>query len=355
LLTNFTGTTNLHRQKFDGTYLANGDFVVIYSDNTNIPKFKVWNGTSWSTASGSNGASTQNIGGVPGFITVKQRPNTNEFMAVFFDQSSDTNSQYFWIGANGTYETADFTLATQHSATAPSSVEKYVDFSWSSNNSLKGAIIYTNSTADKAMNIKIWTANGSGGGSWGTSTDFTPSQQNNIGALEIESVVGTSNFVACNKDTSGPAAMTCMNANTSGWIAGSNTTFAATSDTGVQLSYNTGFEQNSPTYGINIFSDNTGIVKYKLYNISTLSWQANPTSVNAAAVGIIKTTRAIPNPTNGDIMLLASDANMDVFSVLWNGSSHNIYTSPAGKAWTTHGISGSATTYFWYDFAWDGM
>jgi Tfp pilus assembly protein PilV len=355
LLTNFLSSTNLHSQKCVGAYLANGDFVVLYSDNTNIPKFKVWNGTSWSTASGSNGASTQSIGGIPGFITLKQRPNTNELMAVFFDQSSDTNSQYFYIGANGTYETADWSLSTEHSATAPSTSEKYVDFNWASNNSLKGAMIFVNSNADKAMNIKIWTSNGSGGGSWSTSSDYSTSQTNNIGALGIESVVGTSDFVVCNKDTSTPALITCIRANISGWIASSNITFATTSDTGAQLSFGIGFEQNTPTYGVNIFSNNTGVLQYKLYNISTSTWQATPTAINSPAVGVIKTTMAIPNAINGDIMLLTSDANRDIFSVLWDGSTHNIFSTPAGKAWSVHGTNGSATTDFWYDFTWDGM
>lgn len=354
-LTNFASTTNNDTQKFDGTYLANGDFMVLYMDNTNIPKFKIWNGASWSTASGVAGASTQNIGGIASYITLKQRPGTNEAMAVFFDQSSDTNSQYFWIGANGTYETADWVLSTEHSATAPSATEKYADFSWSSSDNTKGAIIYTNATADKAMNIRIWTANGLGGGSWGVTANYTPNQQNNIGALEITPIAGTNLFLACNKDTSGPSVISCIRADTTGWVAGSSSTISNTTDGGVQLSFNIGVEQLTPVYGVNIYSDNTGIAKYKKYNISTLAWDVSPISINGTAAGVIKTTKAVPNPISNDMMLFASDNNRDLYSIAWDGTSHIMYSAPVGKAWLVHGINGSAITDFWYDFAWDEM
>lgn len=354
-LTNFASTTNNDTQKFDGVYLANGDFMVLYMDNTNIPKFKIWNGTIWSTASGVAGTSTQNIGGIASYVTLKQRPGTNEAMAVFFDQSSDTNSQYFWIGANGTYETADWVLSTEHSASAPSSAEKYADFSWSSSDNTKGAIIYTSSNADKAMNIRIWTANGLGSGSWGATANYTTNQQNNIGALSIAPIVGTNLFLACNKDTSGPSVVSCIRANTTGWVAGSSSTISNTTDGGVQLSFNIGFEQLTPVYGVNIYSDNTGIAKYKKYNISTLTWDVSPISINSTAVGVTKTTKAVPNPISNDMMLFVSDNNRDLYSIAWDGTSHIMYSAPVGKAWLVHGINGSAITDFWYDFAWDGM
>lgn len=354
-LATWSATTYLDVQNFDGAYLANGDFVVIYSDNTTTPKFKKWNGSAWSTASGVAGTATPATGGIPNYISLKQRPGTNEAMAVFFDQSSDTNSLYFWIGANGTYETADWVLATEHSATAPMATKKFVDFNWSSSDPTQGAMVYTDATTDKAMNIKIWTANGSGSGSWGATAQYGTAQASNIGALSITPVKGTENFVACDKDALATPRIICMRANTSGWIAASNTTVSAATDAGIQQSFDLGFEQTNPAYGIFPYSDNTTTAKLKKFTVGTNTWDGSATNMNSSAVGVIKTTRAEPNPITDDVMLFVTDANMDVYSVLWDGTGNQLFTAPVGKAWLTHGTAGSATTDFWYDFAWDGM
>jgi Tfp pilus assembly protein PilV len=354
-LSTWTATTFLDVKNFGGTYLANGNFVVLYSDNTTTPKFKTWNGTAWSTASGVAGTATPVTGGIPCFITLKQRPGTNEAMAVLFDTSSDTNSLYFWIGANGTYETADWVLSTEHSATAPLATKQLADFDWSSTDPTKGAIVYTDTTTDKQMNIKIWTANGAGSGAWGATAQYGTAQTNNIGALSINAVVGTNTFVACDKDALATPLIICMRADTAGWIASSNTTIAAATNNGIHASSDIGFSQLLPTYGIGAYSDNTGILKYKKYTIGTNTWDAAATSVNGTAVGVIRTARVIPNPTNKDMMVIVSDANLDIYSVIFDGTNSNMFTAPAGKAWLVHGINGSAITDTWYDFEWDNL
>jgi len=54
-------------------------------------------------------------------------------------------------------------------------------------------------------------------------------------------------------------------------------------------------------------------------------------------------------------MILATDASLDLYSIVWDGALNQLYSTPAGKAWTRHGIQGSATTDYWYDFVWDGQ
>ncbi len=356
-LATWNATTYLDVKNFGGTYLANGDFLTVYSDNTTTPKFKVWNGTSWSTASGIAGTATPSTGGIPNYIVAKQRPGSNEAMVAVFDQSSDTNSLYFWIGANGTYETADFVLSTEHSAAAPLATKQLVDFDWSASDTTKGALVYTSATNDRQMDLKIWTANGNGSGSWGTAAQFTPAQGSNIGALSISSIKGTASFVACDKNAAATPGIICMRANTSGWITTSNTTIAAATDTGIQSSYDFNAGLVSPTYGINVFSDNTGILKYIKFNISNNTWDVSPTSINSTAVGIIKTVRTVPNPITNDIIVITADANRALFSAIYDGSNNNMFSTPPAKAWQTiaGNGTGSATTDYWYDFVWDGI
>ena len=56
-----------------------------------------------------------------------------------------------------------------------------------------------------------------------------------------------------------------------------------------------------------------------------------------------------------DMMILMADANLDIYSVVWDGTNNAIYTTPAGKAFTRHGMNISATTDFSYDFIWDAF
>ncbi len=87
-LSTWSAATFLDVTNFDGTYLANGDFMALYSDNTTTPKFRVWNGTAWTAQT-----SSQNAGGIPNFIVASARPGTNEVMVAVFDQLIDTNTQ----------------------------------------------------------------------------------------------------------------------------------------------------------------------------------------------------------------------------------------------------------------------
>ena len=343
-LATWNATTFLDVQNFDATYMANGDLMVVYSDNTSIPKYRIWDGSTWSAQS-----STTDFGDgdIPTYIVAKTRPATNEVMLASFTQSSDTDSEY--------YSGSAWSAVTSHATAAPLATKKFVDFAWSSSDVTKGALVYADAGNDKQMNIRIWTANGAGGGAWGTTAQYGTAQASNLGALEIDAIKGTVNFVACDKDANGTPRIICMRANTSGWVAASNVTVAAASDNGIQASYSLGFEQTTTTYGVMVYSDNTTTPKYKKFNVGTDTWDAAATNVSPVAVGAVKTARVAPNPITNDMMVLVADANLDLYSVVWDGTNNILFTAPAGKAWLAHGTNGSATTDYWYDFVWDGI
>ncbi|NCU31516.1 MAG: hypothetical protein EOM23_00955, partial [Candidatus Moranbacteria bacterium] len=105
LLSSWNATTFLYAQNFDGVYVHNGDFVAIYRDSTDTPKFRVWNGTSWGSQ-----ISMQTNTRYPNFIVAKARPETQEIMVAFTGQNRRVSTQYF----NGnTYTTANWT-SLQH-------------------------------------------------------------------------------------------------------------------------------------------------------------------------------------------------------------------------------------------------
>lgn len=345
LLGSWTAATFLDVQNFDGDYLTNGDFVVVYSDNTTIPKFRTWNGSIWSTQ-----GSLPNIGGVPNVIVTKNRPTTNEVMTAFYDQTKGTNTVYFNGGAYAT--AANWVLSSEHAATAQLNTIRMVDFAWSPNNPLKGALVYSSTANDRSLKIKIWTANGSGSGAWSAQAAAT-TQVSNLGAVSVVGIPGRDAFLACDKDTNGSPRILCYQSDfTPTWTNTSNQTLITGTDTGIQRSYDIGLESLSGAVGLAVYSDRTTIPKLKKYVPSTLTFDTNATNLSALT-SALETVRIIPDTAGNDIMIILGDSGQDVYSVVWNGTTDQTYTTPLGKAFSTHGLSGSTDEDFWYDFVWD--
>ncbi len=351
LLASWNAATALGVRNFDGTYLNNGNFMVIFSNNTTTPQYQIWDGTSWTSS-----AATTNVGGVPLYIVARARPGTNEIMMGVFDQSSHTNTAY--------YSGSAWSAATQHSAVAPTATKEHIDFAWSPQDTLRGMLIYTDAAADRAITMRMWSADGSGGGSWGTAVNASPNQSNNLGALALTARKGANEFHACNKDAGSPFTIRCNKATftsaTPSVITATNPTnqtIAAATDNGIQRSFDLEFKAQSGALAIAVYSDNTASPKLKKFTPgSPGTWDAAATPISTAPFTLgnpVRTVRLIPDATTDDIMILMGDNTLDVYSVVWSGSANAVYTTPAGKAFSRHGQSGSVATDFWYNFAWD--
>lgn len=341
LLSSWTANTFLDVQNFSGTYLANGDFMIVFSDNTIIPKMITWNGTAWS---GTTSLTTLGTGNIPNYIITKSRPGTNEVMAAFFTQGSDTITEY--------YSGATWSAITSHATAAPLNTQQMADFDWSPNNLLKGALVYSDAGADKSLDIKIWTADGVGGGSWSTVVNST-NQANNLGSMSVVGRPGANEFVACDKGARNPPRIICYKSDfTPTWTNPTNQTLVTGSDAGVQRSFDLAFEAIAGDPGLAVYSDTTLIPKLKKYSASGASFDSVATVLPTLG-GAVKTVRLIPEKQSDDILILLTDNNLDLYSIFWNGSATTLYTTPADFTLVTQGVNGSATTDFWYDFAWD--
>jgi prepilin-type N-terminal cleavage/methylation domain-containing protein len=346
LMSNWNANTFLDVQNFDGTYLNNGDFMVVYSDNTNVPKFRIWNGTTWSASS----ISTQNVGGTQTYIVAKARPGTNEVMIASFTQPKDARTEYF---NGGTYVTANWTVHAAHGTNAPVTTDRLVDFTWSPNNSTIGGLLFSNSGTDRSMRMKIWTADGLGSGSW-SSAATAPVQgagADNLGAMKIIGRPGANEFIACNKSAADQ--IFCLNTNfTPTWSTPTNNIITSTSEPGIERSFDLAYESISGNPALSVYSDNTSTLRLKKYNPSTTTWDASATNVTTLA-GTAASVVLIPTTTNNDIMILVSDSSRITYSVIWDGTNNTFYTIPLGYGTSTHGTNGSTGTEFWYDFVWD--
>jgi hypothetical protein len=202
------------------------------------------------------------------------------------------------------------------------------------------------------MHIRIWTANGTGGGSWG-STVNTANQANAIGALSIKARPTADEFIACNKDAKNPPRIICYQSTiTPAWSYPSNQILITGSDNGTQISSDVAFENNTGLEAISVYSDNTSAPKLKKYDATSNAWDATPGSLPALS-GTIETAVMVPQPNTNDIMVLVADTNQDLASLVWNGDTNLFYGSPTGYAYAAQGTNGANDLDQWFDFAWD--
>jgi len=348
-MSTWTAATFLDVFNFDGTYLNDGRFMVIYSDNTVIPKYRIWDGSTW-TAQAS--LTTLGASQIPNYIVASARSGSNEVMAAFFTQGSsvttaNTITQYY----NGT----TWSAITSHAIASITNTKRFVDFEWSPNSPTTGILIYTDTTTDKNMTVRLCTAS-AGACAWGTAANSGTAQTNNMGALNIEPRPTANEFQACDKDAAATPTIVCFKVTFSGTTPtiSAPVIIAAATDTGIQRSFDIDWESITGDPMLAIYSDNTAVPKFKKYTAGTSTWDASATSITTTgAPGVFKVIRIIPQDQGDDMMVLMSDANLDIFSIFWSGSGNAMYTTPATKAYTGHGTNGSATAEFWFDFAWD--
>ncbi len=345
-------STFLDVQNFDGTYLSNGNFMVVYSNNTTTPQSQIWNGTSWSAGSA---MTTLGASQIPNFIVASARPGSNEVMAAFFTRgasatAANTITQYY----NGT----TWSAITSHGTLSITNTKRMVDFVWSGNTPTIGALVFSNSTTDKQIRVRTGTASG-GVFTWGT-TGLSTAQTNNLGALSIAARPNTVNqFVACDKDSLATPLIICYQVTHAATPTFSGaTTIAAATDTGIERSFHIAYKSiaTSGNIGIAVYSNNTATPQFRSFT-STPAWNAiTPIPTTGFTPGIFKAIRLIPQNQGDDIMAMMADANRGLYSVVYNASIDDVYKlagDPAGKKFSQHGLNGSAITDFWFDFAWD--
>jgi len=342
LLSSWSANSYLDVQNFDGAYLANGTFMTVFSDNTSIPKMRTWNGTAWSAQTSlTDLTGTQ----VPAYIVVKARPRTNEVMANFFTKQSNTISEY-WNGSS-------WSGLTVHATAAPDAVSRLIDFAWSPNNALIGELIFLNTAGDKGIHARIWTANGSGSGSWSVVADSSTDKKN-VGAVAVAGKFGSNEFSSCYRNPT-TTKISCFTTDFTPTFTDPNNQNITTSlPNSISRSFDITYAVLAGTPGLIVYSDNTTVPKYKKYTPGTATWDAATSSITTTgSPGVFQTVRLIPQQESNDSLALMVDANKVLYSIFWDGTNQAMYTSPLSKAFFQHGTNGSNSLDFWYDFAWD--
>lgn len=355
LLASWTTATFVPLESFSGDYLDNGDFMAVYSDGSATPKFRIWNGSGWGSQLSLNAGSD-----APMSITAIPRPTTNEVMVATLNRDLKTQTQYF---NGGNYQTSSWSAPVTQSSVADANSDQLVDFVWDQNDYTKGELVFVNPLDPKSMALRLWTADGSGGGNWGA-TVTTPSQSKNLTAVAVDSTVSQDTFEACNKDKS--FLVTCFTADITPSVhAPTRSNLTSSTDAGTQRSFHLGFETLFGNTAIAVYSDGGQQINVKRYYTDGDNWDG--TAIHLGTVGtsnksLLKTVRVIPDPDSLDEMILSGVDNNDnskkqvteFFSGVWNGTDNQFYTvSPTGKTFQLQGTNGSNPGEFWYDFVWD--
>lgn len=345
LLDSWASSSALDSGNFSGTYLANGTFIAVYSDDTNRPKYHTYTNGTWSAQGQFNTIST-NSGDTPTSMIAQARPGTNEAMVAMLGSNYDVVTSYF---SNGSWS-----AFTTHATTGTSNGTHNVDFAWSESSGTQGALVFTRNSTDRTPSIKIFTANGSGGGSWGSAMTG-PNQP--VGSIPISlaiagQVAGGSAFIVCAKDAQSQPRIYCYTATASGVTSPTNSLLANPTASGGAQTMELGFEDQIGNIGLSAYSDNSTSSKLKRFIASNNSWDASGLASPVTASTIVK-TQLIPEPGLNDAMVLQIDSQNNLYSIMYKGNDHVYYTTPSGYAWTIHNANGPSVGAKWFDFEWD--
>lgn len=344
LLAQWTSSSALNSGNYGGEFLADGSFVAVYSDGSNVPKSRTFNGSNWGPEVGLG-----SIGSSNNYITammIRARPNSNDMMVVFLTSNSQVNTSFY---SNSTWSA--YTLHTNSSAGNGSLL---VDFDWSNVDPNAGVVLYTNSSNDRALRAQKFTVNGSSG-SWGgvmTSGNINSGQEI-VSLRQIARPNSANELVSCAKSGNNPGSIYCFELNPdSGFTTPSNFIITNNTDYGGQITFDVAYKYDNSNDGVIAYSDNTRSGKLKIYNSSINNWTTSPISLNNASSNIGK-TRIVGRPNSDETMVMVSDSFRNLYSVVLDGATNTLFTTPSGKAWTNHLSTGPTNDAVWFDFAWD--
>lgn len=333
------------------TYLNNGDLIVVYSNKSKEPKYRVWDGTSWS---GTNNIS--NIGGIPYWIILKNRPGTNEAMLAFYDSNQDTNTMYY----NGKgYTSGNWILHVEHASNSPWTDRELIDFAWSPRNPTKGALIFTDQVLNMSLNTKIFTANGNGSGGWSSVAKTTPLYYV-LGSLSVVGSRTSDEFTACDQRADFIwfkfiTRLTCFKSDfTPMWYNPGNQILTTRDGLEPNRFYSLGYESQSGATALAIYSDpsNPKSPQIKKYETSNSVWDGGATQLTTLP-GNVDKVKLIPRQNNDDIMIVATDNGPHIYTQVWDGINNQIYVAPP-QSLLSHIIPNGTSGSIPFDFVWEG-
>lgn len=338
-LAGYGDNANPNTRNFDGTYLANGNFLVVYDDFTYYPKFRIWNGSSWSSQ-----GTVGYLGylSYPVWVQLKQKPNGNDALVTIRDALQHTNTSRW---NNGSWSA----LILHGSSSSGISIDN-ISTAWSRFDNKYFALMF-NEWPDNYPNIRIWNDSSS---SWSSNVE-----NENVGGraliFDIVDSPKSINFMGCVKDSN--RTINCMKT-TSNPLWTNSFRVASNTNENAEKSFASAYESKSGDDMIIVYSggmtkEDQKIPKFRLYNESTQSWSSESVlpELGPDGTSALSTVRTISSPKGNDIFVMLGDEKKSLTTVVWNGEDNSFYKNN-GYAFMKQAIYGSNIADFWYSFAW---
>lgn len=348
------GDGNLPR--FDIAYeQSTGEALVVYTGNvatTNELRYRVWNGSSWTTATNYDAVRTS---GIVDAIQLDPRDSSNEIAVAWGDRNFGLSANYWNGGTNawGSEPSAALETSLSRVGTSTTLTTWSFDLAFESTSGELLVVWGVNALAD----ARYVTRTAGTGGTWSSVTTNTSFLEEGTD-LEL-TADPDSNYIAYANvtDNGGDADATVWNGTTWGPFTNFDTAVdtVAAGTSGVAVNWVTSGGQ---TRAVVTYDDaNAAGIDWLFYNQNTNAWSAVQTDFTTAPApaGVDdKLHRLRRNPFDGaQLMLIVIDANADLFAKRLTFDGTNLTWSSSEPSGAALELTISSITGFSADFAYN--
>jgi hypothetical protein len=298
---------------FDIAYeQVSGDAIIVYSDGTPTPKYRVWDGSTLSPE-----GSVASIGsGIPIWISLESNPNSDEIILVTIDDDTSAAETYAQVWDGNSW--GNVQLLETDTARNPGSP-------FGDRSEEVAAIAYEH-TSGRA--VVVWGVEGSGTPQyriWSGSSWLSEGNTNAVGAeprwVRLATEPGSNRVLMATLDSA--ADVNVQTWTGSAW--GTNFQVTGGAETDDRRTFDVAFE-NSTGIGMISYGESNDRPRYRTCTGSgcnTGSWSAESSALEAdAGAGDPEWIILVPDPNSNDIMLAHADddGTPDIGVQRWTGS-----------------------------------
>lgn len=286
------------RKAFDIAYeQISGDALIAYMDmgiNDGIPRYRTWNGVSWSSAGAAN-AIISGSGDV-GWVKMASNPFSDEIVLVTLDDALDMRAQV-WNGAS---------WGNAISITNNAETYYYQCFDVIYEQQTGNVFVVWADGASNTVKYRIWN-----GSSWSSEASLYSYGSSNVYWIKMASDPNSNNIIMGIETEDCDIYVTAWN--TTSW---SSPLQIETSvyDYG-RRTMDVAFEQESGR-GIVAWGDSSTVPKYRTWNGS---WSSEASAFDLQGSSYTRWVQLTPTPISNDIFLMTSDGGNDINIQKWDG------------------------------------
>lgn len=331
VLSEFFAPSYPNSRDYDAEFISDNNLMVVFANGTTTPRYKIWNGSSWSTAQ-----NIYTLSGQPVWMVLRKVSNNRAILAI--RDSAQRNVTLFWNGSSW----ANFTT---HANSSSGVNYDNIDFTYNSGLQ-KGALSF-NETTDNNPNIRAYTYSTT----WSSNVE-NQSLGSTARSMRVINHPISSLVIGCFNDA--VPSIKCMTSDyTPSW--GSPSTITDSTYSSDTVNFGMAFEKATGNNAVIVYSGgaNKNIPKYKVYSTLSGLWgiEAELTQLGADANSEMVSARAVPKSGTDEIMFIIGGESGIINSIVWGGSSDAFYITGA-KGNVSHSVDGPDNTYYWYDFEW---